>query len=225
MSWQWDFFVSTILQAAHAKDEMPKGKDNAGISKDNGHLKREETLKGEMMTLEGKFPCRWVKFIGWAHSPWFQWLCGSKGRVCTGPYLSLGKALSGKRRQKKSVLYSLGFNNSSLLPNVCLTVLHTGLSSKQGWGTLHLEQTPCNLVLRSFPWEMWAWTSLGRCLPLPFTGATRGHCPSICRGCFLNRSPQVPELKGNVLGWGSSSVGGEQRWPRRSALCTWDQEV
>lgn len=45
MSWQWDFFLSTILQAAHAKDEMSKGKDNAVISKDNRHLKREEKSK------------------------------------------------------------------------------------------------------------------------------------------------------------------------------------
>lgn len=157
----------------------------------------------------------------WAYSPWFQWFCDSKRCVCTRPYLSLGKTVSGKRRQNKSVLYSLGFNNSSLLPSVSLTVLHTGLSSKQGWGMLHLEQTPYNLVLRSFPWKMWAWPSLGRCLPFPCYCSDRGHCPSVCRACFPKGSTQVPKFEGNDLGWSSSSVGGEQRWPQRSALCTW----
>lgn len=117
------------------------------------------------------------------------------------------------------MLYSLGFNNSSLLPNVTLTVLRTGLSSKQGWGMLHLEQTPCNLVLRSFPWKMWAWTSLGSCLPFPCYWSDRGHCLSVCRASFLKGSPQVPKFQGNDLGWSSSSMRGEQRW--KSALSSW----
>lgn len=41
------------MQTAHAKDEMSKRKDNAVISKDNGHLKRETNLKGETTVLEG----------------------------------------------------------------------------------------------------------------------------------------------------------------------------
>lgn len=120
------------------------------------------------------------------------------------------------------MLYSLGFNNSSLLPNVSLAGLHTGLSSKQGWGMLHLEQTPYNLVLRSFPWEMWPWISSGRCFPFPSTGVSdREHCHRVCRACFLAGSPQVPKLKGSGLGWSISSVGGAQKWPWRSAFCTW----
>lgn len=54
MSWQWDFFLSTILQAAQAKDEMSKGKDNAVISKDNRHLKIEEKSKRCINTLRRK---------------------------------------------------------------------------------------------------------------------------------------------------------------------------
>lgn len=85
---------------------------------------------------------------------------------------------------------------------------------------LHLEQTPYNLVLRSFPWDMWAWTSLGRCVPFLCCWSDRGYCPRVCRACFLSGLPQVPKLEENDLRWSSSSVGGEQSWPQRSAFCT-----
>lgn len=41
------------MQTARAKDEMSKCKDNAVISEDNGHLKREENLRGEITASEG----------------------------------------------------------------------------------------------------------------------------------------------------------------------------
>lgn len=41
------------MQTTHAKHEMSKRKDNAVISKDNGPLKRETNLKGEIIVLEG----------------------------------------------------------------------------------------------------------------------------------------------------------------------------
>lgn len=65
---QRDFFISTIMQTAHAKDEMSKPKDNAVISKDNGHLKRETNLKGETTVLEGsELVGKWNSWDGQIH--------------------------------------------------------------------------------------------------------------------------------------------------------------
>lgn len=130
--------------------------------------------------------------------------------------VSLGTAVSGKTRQNKCL--DRGFSNSpSLLLNMSFTVLHAGLSSKDGWGTTS-PGTPCNLAVGSFSWEMWVWISSGRCLPLPCCWVKRGHYPSILRNYSLEEKPYVPKLEKNVLGWV------EQRWPWKPSFSVWGSQ-
>lgn len=130
--------------------------------------------------------------------------------------VSFGTAVSGKTRQNKCL--DRGFNNSpSLLLNMSFTVLHAGLSSKDGWGTTS-PGTPCSLAVGSFSWEMRVWISSGRCLPLPCCWVKRGHYPSILRNYSLEEKPYVPKLEKNVLGWV------EQRWPWKPSFSVWGSQ-